>query len=139
MVILIAIALFFLTSCGAPYLEYNSNGIYETPMMHYEIKQIDSNLKIKMTNISGDTVMKCDFIFFYKNNDNETVATKSYISSPLYPHYWKSEEITINTPSNATKVYIRYNEYDYYGGPLLHFRENHDYSYFSTIYMRLKY
>jgi hypothetical protein len=139
MVILIVITLFILTSCGTPYLEFNSNGIYETPKMRYEIKELDNKLHIKMTNISGDTVMKCDLIFFYKNNDNETVATKSYISSPLYPHYWKSEETIIETPSNATKVYIRYNEYDYYGGPIPHFRNNHDYSYFSTIYMRLRY
>lgn len=139
MVILFVILSFLLTSCGNLYLEYNSNGIYETPMMRYEIKQINDDLYIKMTNISGDTVMKCDLIFFYQNNDNETIATKSYISPPMYPHYWKSNETTIKTPENATKVYIRYNEYDYYSGPISRFRNNNDYTYFSTIYMRLKY
>jgi hypothetical protein len=138
LVILFVLLSLFLTTCGNPYLEFNSNGIYETPKMRYELKQIDDNLRIKMTNVSGDTVMQCYLIFYYKDNDNETVATKSYISRPLYPHYWQSEETTVATPLKATKVYIRYNEYDYYGGPTSLFRNNHDYSYFSTIYMRLK-
>jgi hypothetical protein len=107
--------------------------------MRYEIKQVDDKIHIKMANISGDTVMKCDFIFFFKNDDNETVATTSYISQPMHEYYWKTDETYINIPPEATKVYIRYNEYDYYGSPIARFRNDHDYTYFSTIYMRLRY
>lgn len=137
MVGLLILISIFITSCGNLYLEFNSDGIYETPMMRYEIKQVEDKLHIKMANISGDTVMKCDFIFFFQNDDNETVATTSYISSPMYAHYWKTDETFVKIPPNATKVYIRYNEYNYYATPIARYRDDHDYNYFSTIYMRL--
>ncbi|MDY6820003.1 MAG: hypothetical protein SVN78_00090 [Deferribacterota bacterium] len=139
-ILLILIFILAIYGCGGLYLEYNSDGIYETPMMRYEIKETDNNdLNIKITNISGDTTMRCDLIFYFKNNDNETVKTKSYICPILYSYFWKSTETTIKTPPEATKVYIRYNEYDYPGGPVSRFNKHHRYSYFSTIYMRLRY
>ena len=131
------ILLTFLTACGAVYIEYNSDGVYETPMMQYEIKQIGKNLHVKMTDISNDAVMKCELYIFFKSNDNETVDTKSYISRPLWPQYWQSEEVVIKIPDKARKAYIRYNEYEYSGGFFAYNGKEGKYKYFSTIYVRL--
>jgi hypothetical protein len=62
------ILLILLTACGAVYLEYNSDGVYKTPMMQYEIKQIGKNLHVKMTDISNDAVMKCELMYFTDND-----------------------------------------------------------------------
>jgi hypothetical protein len=127
----------FLTACGAVYLEYNSEGVYETPMMRYEIKQIDKDLHIKMTDISNDAVMKCELYIFFQDSDNKTINTKSYISRPLWPQYWQSEEAVISIPDKARKAYIRYNEYEYSGGFFAYNGKEAKYKYFSTIYVRL--
>jgi hypothetical protein len=129
--------IFFLTACGTVYLEYNSNGIYETPMMHYEIKQISNDLHIKMTNISDGAVMKCELYVFFKDIDNRTIATESYISKSLWPQYWQSEKAIIKIPDKAIKAYVRYNEYEYSGGFFAYNGKESKYKYFSTIYVRL--
>jgi hypothetical protein len=133
----ILLLLLILTGCGNLYLEYNSDGVYETPMMRYEIKQIDKNLQITMINISNDAVMKSELYVFFKDSDNKTISTKNYISKPLWPKYWQSETAIIKIPSKASKAYVRYNEYEYSGGFFAYNGKEAKYKYFSTIYVRI--
>jgi len=85
MVALLILISIFITSCGNLYLEFNSDGIYETPMMRYEIKQVDDKLHIKMANISGDTVMKCDFIFFFQMMTTRRLLQRAILAHLCMP------------------------------------------------------
>jgi hypothetical protein len=126
----------FLASCeSAVYIQYNSDGYYETPKMDYKIKKDNGSLNIAIHNKSTDRILDIfqTEIYVVFKADNKTVGTYNTITRPIYPK--ETINLAIKAPYESNRAYIRYDEYEYRGSPLVKFRKNHGYSYYGTFYL----